>query len=346
MWAQEAYALRPAATRRLTSRTTVAFGTIRQLRSALSQVQAWDTMVTRPGAYMDASNRILYSSTRPTDSLSMSLFTAGLRHRLGDEPQPSRAILDRHVWWCDQHFRNLLASASNPGTRQQILLAGLANVLLWLGWLRSSELFSLRWEDIFVLAHTDLDLPRGNDALILQLQHQTKTNRMRRADMVIACTTQSGYRPHSWYLQAWNAWLPITDAAPIFVLADGITPWTSVHYRTIYLYPCLTLLQMQGDANLRPLPTDADKTLPQLFWSLHCYRRGSNSHAKRGGLSTRVSYNTTSILRPPLHRFAKATQAQIYEHARWRRPRGSEPLDVHYDEWTLGQRIALTRDSF
>jgi hypothetical protein len=42
------------------------------------------------------------------------------------------------------------------------------------------------------------------------------------------------------------------------------------------------------------------------------------------------------------HRFRKASQDQVYEHARWRRRRSSEAIDKQYDDWTEADRIALT----
>jgi hypothetical protein len=40
--------------------------------------------------------------------------------------------------------------------------------------------------------------------------------------------------------------------------------------------------------------------------------------------------------------YRRATEAEIYEHARWRRRRQSEAIDVIYREWGLRDRVKLT----
>ena len=45
----------------------------------------------------------------------------------------------------------------------------LANVIAWLGWLWTAELFSLKWKDLTVLEPQDgpsLDLPFGTGAIL------------------------------------------------------------------------------------------------------------------------------------------------------------------------------------
>ena len=82
--------------------------------------------------------------------------------------------------------------------RREIALAGLATVLLWLGWLRRNEAFGLRWCDVNVTSPVYsalLDLPAGTGALQLRLKPETKSSRHRTADMWVAYTSASGLSP-------------------------------------------------------------------------------------------------------------------------------------------------------
>jgi hypothetical protein len=100
-------------------------------------------MVATPSAFMDQQRRVLEQPCRVTDGLGYTLYSAGMRTRVGDETHPSVALLDCHVCALNKELnRSFLASTSHL-ERRQIALAGLANLFLWLGWLRSSECFDL-----------------------------------------------------------------------------------------------------------------------------------------------------------------------------------------------------------
>lgn len=347
MWAQEAFSLRPGNSRRTTDGTVcVTYGTVRQLRSALSQLLAWDAMLSKPGSYLDRGRRLLHQDVRPTDSLAMTMFSTGLQNRLGDHPLPSKILLDRHIWRLDCQLNHLYRSAISNAARIQIAQAGFANLLLWLGWLRSSELFTLTWADVHCYhpsASLILDLPPNNGALLLQLLPQTKTTRSRRADVIIAYTTNSGLSPGTWFqrLRSLSPRCPPTQL--LFQPSGAGPPWTSSLYRTTYLYPFLHLQKAEGDPYLQPIPTDPSNSLADLFWSCHSYRRGANSHCRRGGLARR----TLQVNSPgPPHRFRKATEHMQYHHGRWRMQRRHENLPTQYTEWTFAQRLAITRDCF
>jgi hypothetical protein len=62
-----------------TSDLTLAFSTVRSLRSAISQLFAWDMMVSHPSAsFMDEWKCIIQFPIHPTDSLSSTLHHAGM----------------------------------------------------------------------------------------------------------------------------------------------------------------------------------------------------------------------------------------------------------------------------
>ena len=146
---------------------TLSYGTICQLRSAVSQYMAWDMMVRYPGHVysMDQGKRVIHQVCRPTDLLGATMFASGMKARLGNESRPSVALLDRHVRWLDadldQHYR---ASARTDEVRHELAKAGLANLSLWLGWLLSRETFGLQWYKVVPVELSDgpsVDLPCG-----------------------------------------------------------------------------------------------------------------------------------------------------------------------------------------
>jgi hypothetical protein len=198
MWAQLSYSLQSG--RRKTSDgtcMTLAYA-IRQLCSAVSQYMAWDMMVRYPGnVYMDQGKRIIHQACRPTDSLGATLFASGLKARIGSESRPSVALLDRHVRCMDADLDRRYRAATTPAVRDELAKAGLANLSLWLGWLRSAENFELQWAQVSMVEPADgpsVDLPRGCGVVQYFMQPETKSSRSQTADVVIAAKTLSGYR--------------------------------------------------------------------------------------------------------------------------------------------------------
>jgi hypothetical protein len=103
----------------------------------------------------------------------------------------------------DWHVRSLLTdleesylSARTPQARHKMALAGLSTLLLWLGWLRSSETFDLYWSDFDVVEPEDgptMDLPLRCGVVGVRLGPETKTSRHKPVDMSMAYQTLSGY---------------------------------------------------------------------------------------------------------------------------------------------------------
>ena len=325
MWAElDASVARLRARGRLPERTPV-YGTIRQLRSAVSQYQAWDALISSPtGAYYD-KKRLLLSPCRPTDSAGFTLFARGLSSRIGDSPLPSTALLGRHIRgldeWMDSHF----LQATTGAERWRWAKAGTANLLLWLGWLRSAETFGLKRPDVTIIPPDRgpyHDLPDFTGAVLLQLSPETKSNRVSNADVIIAFETVTGLQLGKW-LTRLDGTTPTHLAGDCLFTHPNGAPWDSYHYRMTYLYPGLYRLQGLGDRFLQGLGADLERK----FWSLHCYRRGARTHCQR-------SFPGTG------HK--KASKVQVYEHGRWRLSRSSEDIDVLYQEWTIYERLRLT----
>ena len=203
MWAQLSYSLQPG--RRRTpegTRMTLSYGTIRQLRSAASQHMAWDMMVRYPGhVYVDQGKRVINQACRPTDSLGATMFAAGLKARLGDESRPSVALLDRHVRWLDVDLDQRCRVARSDAVRCELAKAGLANLSFWLGWLRSRETFDVQWYRVALIEAADgpsVELPRGIGVTQFFMGPETKSNRSRTADVIMASKTVSGYHISRW----------------------------------------------------------------------------------------------------------------------------------------------------
>jgi hypothetical protein len=337
MWAQLSYSLQTG--RRLStdgSRMTLTYSTIRQLRSAASQYMAWEMMIRYPGSvYMDQGKRLIQQTCRPTDSFGATMFASGLKARIGDESRPSVALLDRQIRWLDMDLNRRYEAASTDTARNEIAKAGLANLSLWLGWLRSSETFGLPWKNIESIEPADgptVDLPVGCGIVQFYMQAETKTNRSQTADVVMAYKTLSGYRIGRWLhrVRSSSGQDPLEwsdDPSLVFCHRNG-TPWTSEYFRYTYLYPALKAQREAGDAFLRAFDGRPGNSIPEKFWSLHCYRRGARSHVSRASKN--------------LARYRRASTDQVYEHGRWRRQRSGELVDVMYREWLIRDRIKIT----
>lgn len=305
--------------------------TVRAYRSAASQYHSWHLLSTQSGDHFHLDRGVLHRTpVRVTDGAPYTLFSRGFQARLGTESVPSTALLGRHVRrldsWFDSHYQ---------GTQSAILrapwaLAGFANLLLWLSWVRGGELFSLEWGDLTCIwphQGPSHDLPPGTGALLLRLLPETKGSRSKTADVVVALETVTGLNIGRWARRCLSLHHDSPPGSSRIFQVPGGPAWTSHSYRQDYLYPGLLYLQAGGDPFLKAFTGEPGNSIPHKFYSLHSYRRGARSHCKR---SQRV----------PGHR--KATESQIYEHARWTRKRGSEPIGTQYDEWTLYERLRIT----
>jgi hypothetical protein len=336
MWLMESYSLRTTKLRGTDELQLLSNATVRQLRSATSQYLAWDLMVSKPDrVYLDQQRRVICQPCRATEGLGCSLFASGIAARIGENVNPSVALLDRHIRCLDSELEEQYLSAKTPQARRKAALAGLSTLLLWLGWLRSSETFDLRWSDFNVIEPEDgptVDLPLGCGMVGLRLGPETKSSRTKAVDLSIAYQTLSGYHCGKWFHRARRSCGIGADykdcTTRVFTHSSG-TPWDSHFYRHEFLYPSLKRQQLAGDAMLAAFDGSPGNTIEAKFWSLHCFRRGARSQVSRGGLFG-------------LHRFRKALKSQVYEHGRWRRRRSSEEIDIIYQSWTLLECIQIT----
>jgi integrase len=159
-------------------------------------------MVSQQSAYFDKEKRLIYQACRPTDRVGCSLFASGIASRIGDNVTASVALLDRHVRFLMADLEDQYLSARTPRARHRAAQGGLATLLLWLGWLRSSEYFTLKWSDFDVIEPCDgptADLPLGCGSVDLCIGPKTKSSRARTVSIPVAYQTLSGYHCGKWF---------------------------------------------------------------------------------------------------------------------------------------------------
>jgi hypothetical protein len=334
MWAQQRYSLYPARWRRHQDgpEATIKFGTIRGLRSAAALQNTLNWIQSQPHhvtvGYKNQPTGV--SVCNPTDEMAYTFFTDGMRRRLGDESNPSAALLDQHVAWIDRHFNDVYATTLDPIVKVNACRAAVTTLLAWLAWLRAVETFSARWGGLAVV-RPDLGpqegLPLGMGIIKLDLPDQTKSCQTRVVDMILAYTTASGKSLGLW-LERLGDLLPpemLTPDSYIICHADG-SPWTSHYFRYTHLYPLLCLQRSLGDQYLSKFDESPGKGLIQNFWSFNMFRRGA-----RGQVSRKRPSN-----------IRKATYAEVIEHGRWKVSRSSLDMPTAYLEWSNADRVTIT----
>lgn len=336
MWTQLFETLKESTKRRNKdgSNKKISVSTVRQLRSAVSQWETLELMYAQPERILcDKDNHLALQDCRATDSYESSMFFKGMSSRLGIDIKPAVALLRRHIEWMDNEFERLYNQAGSVQEKKEYCQAGLANLLLYLGWLRGGETFSTTVngsEMVLPSEGVSQDLPPNVGSVQFRLKEETKVDRTRQADVIIAYETLSGLCIGRW-LRRLFLHLGIsrrsarTYAHWLFTHPNG-APWDSRYYRYTYLYPALERQRALGDPYLAKYDGSKGNELSTHFWSLHCYRRCSRTEAER-------------TKKAPMR---KATKAEIYEHARWRYKRSGEAIDVNYRDWALRERINIT----
>jgi hypothetical protein len=121
VWAQERYSLYPADwwKRNVMGEEAIKFGTVRALRSAASHFWSFDMLLSKGDqltfGFKDRPQMVQACS--PTDQVTYTYFTEGMRQRLGNHPKPSTVLTGRHMKWLDTYYRQLLANATQRRER-------------------------------------------------------------------------------------------------------------------------------------------------------------------------------------------------------------------------------------
>jgi hypothetical protein len=92
----------------------------------------------------------LVDGVSPTDVMGYGLMAVGMGKRMGDESKPLIALTLWQVLWIMAYLETQWKARRGVPERRKIAAAAVTNLIRWLGWLRSQELFSLTWGDVTV----------------------------------------------------------------------------------------------------------------------------------------------------------------------------------------------------
>jgi hypothetical protein len=329
-WAQLGFSLRANRTGE-----PVKFGTIRQLRSAANMYYMVDCQLAFPHQAMKTKSRIsIHSHVTPPDSAMLTFASKGMERRLGSHSKPSWALSHIHIAWIDDCLDTAWKTAPTAAARHNLSIAGFANLMFYLGWLRGGELFEASTEDLLVTPPEEAatrSLPPGVGTVELSLLPETKSDPSKTADIVVAFTTLSGLNIGKWArrLQEHASFIP----GRLFSSPD-YPRWTSRIFREKYAWPLLEAMKAQGEPSLKLFSDTPDRSIRKLIYSIHSWRRSGRSRVSRGARHNEPSPFGTR----------QATPYEIYEHGRWEATRDNSPenMPARYNQWELVDRVAIT----
>ena len=299
------------------------FQTVRQLRSASA---AWYT-TSRLQEYPELKDG--GNAEGPCEALLYRYFNEGMSRRLGIEVNPSMALTHAQVAFLDQTLEMQWYMSDSRDQQLEVAAAATANLVAWLGWIRGSEIFSLRTEDVTITAPENGEragLPPGVGAVVLNLLPMTKSNPTSAGDVVLAFTCLSGLSVGKWITRL----LSLHSAGTLLFSTPSCAHWTSRHFRHAWLYPLLEIMRLQGESSLQIFKSSDD--IQRAYYSMHSYRRGGRSRAQKKARSNENPHPKRRI----------ATDSQVREHARWRTRHVNEDMAVHYNQWELLDRVLIT----
>ena len=225
------------------------WNTARSQRSSLSLYCAWTSAFCFPhNTYKDGDNKILSApSVCPSDNILSRLSASGISSRLGTESRPSQALTYAHITWNQKYRKDLLLNCSSLLQKYDLIAAQCAELLAWLGWLRASELFTIRRDDVELVPPSNgavYGLPPTVGAILFQLLPSTKSSRNKQIDIVISWETSSGLNLGYWLLCLFKIMNKLEWTSPqsfLFRSTSESTHWSSHYFRTNHLYPLLHL---------------------------------------------------------------------------------------------------------
>ena len=299
------------------------FQTARQIRSAGA---AWYTMAHHQA---DPEGTRQDGGGNPCETLLYRFFTEGMSRRMGIEVKPSMALSHVQVAYLDKALEVQWRMSRSDRQRLEVAAAGTANLVAWLGWLRASEMFSLRASDVTVTQPEDGErwgLPPGVGAVVLNLLPMTKSSPTSAGDVVMAFTCLSGLSVGKWICRL----LKMRPPDGLLFSSAACSHWSSRHFRCTWLYPLLEIMRLQGEPSLGMFRNSTE--IQQAFYSMHSYRRGGRSRVQRKARQTENPH--------PKRRLA--SDSQVREHGRWRHRHVNEAMHEHYNQWELADRVVIT----
>jgi hypothetical protein len=277
----------------------------------------------------DPQSRKVYlaAGISPTDAMGYGLMANGMSRRMGDESKPPIALTLRQVLWIVERLDTLWAKSQSLSDRRNVAAAAVTHLVAWLGWLRSEELFSLRWGDVEITRPRDgprRGLPEGVGVIEIRLLPETKTNRTKVADVVISYLCGSGLTPGLWLERLRRLW-PGVRATDFLIRGNDQNVWTSQFFRQEYLYVWLHTMRTEGDPFLQAFTNERGNRLEDKYYSFGTYRRGGRSSSTKRNNGTK-----------------QATTDEVYEHGRWRKRINRETMATRYNEFSLDDRLNIT----
>jgi hypothetical protein len=308
--------------------------TVRAIKSAASVFYAIDLQNAFPRQVLRDSQRRGQVMTRvsPTDEMGTTFCSKGMARRMGTETKPSWAVSHVHVAYIDKQLDAAYKATTNEEDLHELACAGSVNLMAYLGWLRSGELFGADRID-FTLTQPDnvptRGIPLGVGAVELNLAAETKSDPCQTADVIMAWETLSGLSVGKWLERLFL--FPPQDGCSLFSTQTQPS-WDSKYFREQCAWPLLEEMRRGGEPSLKCFSTRVGGRIRDKLYSLHSWRRAGRS---------RVS-------RPPRHNepnppgTREASGYEVYEHGRWRRQGASEDMPAHYNQWALPDRLAVT----
>lgn len=330
MWTQQQYALETPRKTHATTGERILYNTSRSLRSAASQYCIWDLQLAYPGRAIRDSQRRGHLTERclPTDELGYSLMTSGMARRMGDSSKPSVALNSSQVLTISGYLDRIWEQDLSLERRRDVAAAAVTHIGMFQSWLRSNEFFSLNWGDVSSTPpdrHMEKGLQPGVGVIEMRLLDETKTNRTKVADVIVAYTSLSSGLSLGLWIDRMKALWPDAQNDDAFVRGGDGKRFTSAYFRNEYLYPFLHRLKQEGDATLLAFTQEVGNRIEDKYYSMNSYRRGGSSHSTKSRKGKK-----------------KASAIQVYEHGRWKMKRQAENMPTRYREYTLEDRVYIT----
>ena len=329
-WAQQQRALEAPRKTRATTGERVQRSTSRSLRSAASQRNAWDLQLARPGRAIRDGQRRGHLTERclPAGELGYSLASAGAARRMGDSSKPSVALSISQALKISGCLGQAWEQPLTLERRRGVAAAAVTHVGALQPWLRSNEFFSLTWDDVSVTPpdrHEEKGLQPGVGVIEVLLLDETKTNRAKVADVIVAYKSlSSGLSLGAWIDRMEALWPEAEGSDPFARGGDG-KRFTSSYFRNECLYPFLRRLKQEGDATLLAFAQEVGNRVEDKYYSMRSYRRGGNSQATKRRRGKKVASST-----------------QACERGRWKVKRQAESAPTRRRERALEDRLRVT----
>jgi hypothetical protein len=294
-----------------------------------------DSQLAYPHQTMKSQSRVSFQShVAPPDSAMLTFATKGLERRLGSHSKPSWALSHVHLKWIDDCLDQAWNQAPTDSDRHNLAIAGFANLMFYLGWLRGGELFDCAPEDLIVTlpeAAAARGLPPGIGAIELILLPETKSDPAKTADVVVAYCTLSGLSLGKWASRLADH-VPFTPGR-LFSSPDHPT-WTSRIFRENYAWPLLEAMRVHGEPTLKFFSDAPGKRIKDRVYSIHSWRRSGRSRVSRC-----ARHNEPQPLGA-----RQASPQEVYEHGRWEaaKTNRTEDMPARYNQWEVVDRLAIT----